>query len=138
MKTKETLPLPSCRFGRSNFLFRSGNFLFVCVVFGTLLSSTPLSAQDSKTEGEWEHPEHGSLSAIGSKLSNPVSDVWALFTEFDLNFSDGDINQGDAKVGGRMLFQTTMPPGAAGSTPIEAEDSRTDGVIYKNDPSSRR
>lgn len=79
------------------------------VICGTLLLCTPLSAQDSKTEGEYEHPEHGNLAEIGAKLSNPVSDVWALFTEFDLNFSDGDINQGDAKVGGRMLFQPILP-----------------------------
>ncbi|ESQ15952.1 MAG: hypothetical protein N838_07145 [Thiohalocapsa sp. PB-PSB1] len=79
------------------------------MICGTLLLCTPLSAQDSKTEGEYEHPEHGNLAEIGAKLSNPVSDVWALFTEFDLNFSDGDINQGDAKVGGRMLFQPILP-----------------------------
>jgi hypothetical protein len=81
----------------------------VGVVCGTLLSSTPMSAQDAKTGRGFEHPEHGSLSEIGAKLSNPISDVWALFTEFDLNFSDGDINQGDARVGGRMLFQPIMP-----------------------------
>ncbi|MCC6848430.1 MAG: hypothetical protein IT294_08015 [Deltaproteobacteria bacterium] len=26
----------------------------------------------------------GDLAEVGAKLSNPVSDVWALFTEFDL------------------------------------------------------
>jgi hypothetical protein len=57
-----------------------------------------------------DHPEHAaSLSEIGKKLANPVSDVWALFTEFDLSFSNGDVNRGDAKVGGRMLFQPVMP-----------------------------
>jgi hypothetical protein len=50
-----------------------------------------------------------SLAEIGAKLSNPVSDVWALFTEFDLFFSDGDVNKGDAKIGGRMLLQPVMP-----------------------------
>jgi hypothetical protein len=49
------------------------------------------------------------LAEIGHKLSNPVSDVWALFTEFDVFFSDGDVNKGDAKVGGRMLFQPVLP-----------------------------
>ena len=49
------------------------------------------------------------LGEIGAKLSNPASDVWALFTEFDLTFSDGDLNQGDAKVGGRMIFQPILP-----------------------------
>ena len=49
------------------------------------------------------------LGEIGAKLSNPASDVWALFTEFDLTFSDGDLNQGDAEVGARMLFQPILP-----------------------------
>jgi hypothetical protein len=51
----------------------------------------------------------GDAAEIGAKLSNPVSDVWALFTEFDLYFSDGDVNQGDAEVGGRMIFQPVLP-----------------------------
>jgi hypothetical protein len=55
------------------------------------------------------HPERGSLSEIGAKLSNPVSDVWALFTEFDLSFSNGDVDRGDSKIGGRMLFQPVLP-----------------------------
>lgn len=46
---------------------------------------------------------------IGAKLSNPVSDVWALFTEFDVTFSDGDVNRGGSEVGGRMLFQPVLP-----------------------------
>jgi hypothetical protein len=49
------------------------------------------------------------IAEIGSKLSNPVSDVWALFTEFDLYFSDGDLNEGDSEVGGRMIFQPVLP-----------------------------
>lgn len=62
-------------------------------------SSGQLSAQSGQ----------GSLSEIGAKLSNPVSDVWALFTEFDLYFSDGDINKGSSEVGGRMIFQPILP-----------------------------
>ena len=50
-----------------------------------------------------------SLAEIGHKLTNPVSDVWALFTEFDLTFSDGDVNKGDSKIGGRMILQPVMP-----------------------------
>ena len=53
--------------------------------------------------------EHGSLAEIGQKLSNPVSDIWAMFTEFDLNFSDGDLNTGNSKVGGQMIFQPILP-----------------------------
>ena len=50
-----------------------------------------------------------SLGEVGAKLSNPASNIWALFTEFDLTFSDGDVNLGDPKVGGAMLFQPIMP-----------------------------
>ena len=53
--------------------------------------------------------EHGSLAEVGAKLSDPTSNVWALFTEFDLSFSDGDVNTGDARVGGQMLFQPILP-----------------------------
>ncbi len=53
--------------------------------------------------------EHGDAGEIGAKLSNPVSDVWALFTEFDLYFSGGDVNSGDDEVGGRMVFQPVLP-----------------------------
>ena len=35
---------------------------------------------------------HGDLSALGAKLSDPTSDTWALFTEFDLTFSRGDLS----------------------------------------------
>jgi len=46
---------------------------------------------------------------VGAKLSNPVSDVRALFTEFDLYFSDGDVNRGNPEVGGKMIFQPVLP-----------------------------
>lgn len=49
------------------------------------------------------------LAEVGAKLSNPVSDVWALFTELDLDFSDGDQNRGASEVGGRMIFQPVLP-----------------------------
>jgi len=60
--------------------------------------------------------EHGSLGETGAKLSNPVSDVWALFTEFDFNFFDGNTQQGDAQFGSAMVFQPVMP------LPLRGED----------------
>lgn len=50
-----------------------------------------------------------SLQEVNRKLSNPVSDVWALFTEFDIFLSDGDVNRGGDEVGGRMTFQPITP-----------------------------
>jgi hypothetical protein len=51
----------------------------------------------------------GDLAETGRKLSNPLSDVWALFTRFGLSFADGDINSGDSRVGGSMIFQPILP-----------------------------
>lgn len=50
-----------------------------------------------------------SLAEIGAKLSNPVSDTRALFTQFGLTFNDGDANLGDPKLGGNMIFQPVLP-----------------------------
>ena len=55
------------------------------------------------------HQGHGSLDEIAAKLANPVSDVWAMFTQFGLAFSDGDVNEGDAQVSGSVLFQPILP-----------------------------
>ncbi len=49
------------------------------------------------------------LAETGRELSNPLSDVWALFTRFELTFADGDVNSGDSQVGGRMIFQPILP-----------------------------
>src|SRR5260370_11009395 len=50
------------------------------------------------------------LSEISKELTNPVSNVWSMFTEFDLFFSDGNIkNTGGSKVGGKMIFQPVFP-----------------------------
>jgi hypothetical protein len=35
--------------------------------------------------------------------------VWALFTRFEITFADGDVNSGDSKIGGRMIFQPILP-----------------------------
>lgn len=91
--------------GRITLRSRKRTYLLICMVCGALLFSMLLSAEDSKAEDK----EQGGLAEVGAKLSNPVSDVWALFTEFDLFFSDGDLNRGDSKIGGRMLFQPVMP-----------------------------
>jgi hypothetical protein len=57
----------------------------------------------------------GDVAETGKKLSNPLSDVWALFSRFGANVADGDVNQGDPKVGGRMLFQPILPVPLHGS-----------------------
>ena len=64
------------------------------------------SGPDSPKGGD---SSQASLDEIGAKLSNPVSDVWALFTEFDFTSSDGDLNTGESKIGGRMIIQPILP-----------------------------
>jgi hypothetical protein len=51
----------------------------------------------------------GNLAELGAKLSNPLSDVWALFTEFDFNWSKGDLSDDEHKFGKAMLFQPVLP-----------------------------
>jgi hypothetical protein len=79
---------------------------------GVALVATSASAHDPAAPAPPTHEvgkEHGSLSEISHKLSDPTSNMWALFTEFDLSFSDGDVNTGDSKVGGDMNFQPVLP-----------------------------
>jgi hypothetical protein len=60
-----------------------------------------------------DQPDSGhegrTLGETGAALNNPVSDVWALFTEFDLSFNGGNANKGDDKAGSQMNFQPIMP-----------------------------
>ena len=81
--------------------------LLVAVLAG--LASTVVMAQDVRQQSAHSGTEHGSLGELGAKLSDPLSDVWALFTEFDLNWNEGDLSDGDHKKGGAMLFQPVMP-----------------------------
>ena len=51
------------------------------LTFGALsLSYLPLAQSAEKSAAE-----------IGKQLSNPVGDVWALFTEIDYNWNSGDV-----------------------------------------------
>jgi len=98
-----------------------GAFLFSITLSGTLvLLATPAwsheaqphpHAEDSAVgDTKYKHPEHGSLGQIGAKLANPLGDVWALNTSFNMpQFYDGDVNTGDPKLGATMLFQPILP-----------------------------
>ena len=63
--------------------------LLVVVIMG--LASIEVAAQDAKQQSGSSGTEHGTLGELGAKLANPLSDVWALFTEFDWNFKKGDV-----------------------------------------------
>jgi len=61
-----------------------------------LLVSNGVAAAGGETK-------HGSLAELGAKLSNPLSDVWALFLEVDVNWRDGNITD-DHKIGSDAIF----------------------------------
>jgi hypothetical protein len=69
------------------------------------------SAQEPKGAAESDAAE------TGKRLSNPLSDVWALFSRFTVNFGDGDVNLGNSRVGGTMLFQPILPVPLYGKGP---------------------
>jgi hypothetical protein len=71
------------------------------VALGLFASVALAQKPDAASEGD--------VAETGKKLSNPISDVWALFTHVDLNFADGDVNAGDSRVGGRLVFQPILP-----------------------------
>ena len=56
-------------------------------------------------------PAAASAAEVGRHLSNPTSDVWALFTEFDYTKYNGTLTGGeDSKtVGFSMIFQPITP-----------------------------
>ena len=67
-------------------------------------------AEGSKAGAAYVHPQHGSLAEIGAKLADPTSNVWAL--QFNIQaptFSDGDLNTGNPKMGGNVVFQPVLP-----------------------------
>lgn len=55
-------------------------------------------------------PSTQDLGAVGNKLANPLSNLWALSASFNApQFYDGDVNTGDDQIGGVMIFQPVMP-----------------------------
>lgn len=53
-------------------------------------------------------PKHN-LAELLHKLSDPTSDVWALFWEQDWTFSEGDFSNGSRRTGKQSIFQPVMP-----------------------------
>src|SRR5260370_31364152 len=77
-----------------------------------LSGQQPVSSQSGQQNLSSQQTLSGQqdLSEISKELTNPVSNVWSMFTEFDLFFSDGNIkNTGGLKVGGKMIFQPVFP-----------------------------
>ena len=104
MITKEhTTIIRSARVGRQQVVAPALLLAFVSLAI-------PAGGQQTAVQaGSVTAPDTGDVSEVGKKLSNPLSNVWALFTEFDLNFSDGNLNSGHPRAGGRTIFQPILP-----------------------------
>jgi hypothetical protein len=49
------------------------------------------------------------LSEVSAKLSNPVSDLWAINMQVGMAWSDGDVNRGGWQSGGFFQLQPALP-----------------------------
>ena len=81
----------------------------VCVVCGALSVSIdpPPARAQARTDPSAQDQD---LGAVGNKLANPLSNLWALSASFNApQFFDGDVNTGDDEIGGLMIFQPVMP-----------------------------
>ena len=83
--------------------------IFIMALLVGVVPGTASSHEEAKSPASQTGSAQGSLADVGAKLSDPTSNIWALFTEFDLSFSDGDANTGDPKIGGDMIFQPILP-----------------------------
>ena len=86
-----------------------GRRCLAAALFGLLgLTAAPVVAEDAKPQTSGSGSDHGSLAEVAAKLSDPLSDIWALFTEFNHTWSDGDITGGHRRAS-HMIVQPIMP-----------------------------
>jgi hypothetical protein len=95
--------------------------LFSITLSGTLvLLATPAwshedqphpHAEDSAVgDTKYKHPEHGSLGDIGAKLSNPLGNIWAITTTWNMPaYYDGDVNTGNPHIGASTVLEPILP-----------------------------
>jgi hypothetical protein len=87
---------------------RMVGFMSVAVLAGTV--GQKAFAEEAAPTGTGASSEHKDMGAVGAKLANPLSDLWALqFNNEVLKFSDGDLNSGDAQIGSDTIFQPVLP-----------------------------
>ena len=96
--------ISSARVARQSFVASALLPTFMC--FATVAHGQEPNSQSGAGATA---PEGSDVAETGKKLSNPLSNVWALFTEFDTTFSNGKANSGHKKVGSRMIFQPIVP-----------------------------
>ena len=80
----------------------------VCYVWLMILAATLILFGETAYSQQSPSEQH-SLGEVSQELTNPVSNVWSMNTEFDCYFLDGDLNKGGSEVGGKMIFQPVLP-----------------------------
>ena len=104
MSTKEHTTIRRARVGRQPVVPAALLLAFLFFTTGARGQEARVEPSDGVTA-----PEAADAAETAKKLANPLSNVWGLFTEFDLPVSDGNLNPGHPRVGGRMLFQPILP-----------------------------
>jgi hypothetical protein len=80
--------------------------LAMALACGLLLQGVATRAQ---TANESPPPDSAGLSEVSAKLSNPVSDLWAINMQVGMAWSDGDVNRGGWQVGSFFQMQPALP-----------------------------
>jgi hypothetical protein len=82
--------------------------LTIALLLGApLVTLEAVAADDKPAAGTAKKHD---LGALGQKLANPASDIWALFTEFDFIFNGGTATGGSGdKTQQSILFQPVLP-----------------------------
>jgi hypothetical protein len=93
---------------RTSRTLRMVGFMSVAVLAGTV--GQKAFAEEAPPTGTGASGEHKDMGAVGAKLANPLSDLWALqFNTELLKFSDGDLNSGDSQISSDTIFQPVLP-----------------------------
>ena len=94
----------------------TGYRFLICTAMSLLATFLPMTAAAHPPDADHIHhdevdsgTEHGSLANVSRKLSDPTATIWALFTEFDLSFNNGNATGGNDDLGSLMNFQPILP-----------------------------
>ena len=82
--------------------------MVVLLIGFALLAAIPAIAEDAKPQTGGSGARTPGMGEVSAKLSNPLSDLWALQFENDFNWFDGDI-VGGYQYGSATIFQPVMP-----------------------------
>ena len=100
----------------SSRLDSTGYRFLICTAMSLLATFLPMTAAAHPPDADHIHhdevdsgTEHGSLANVSRKLSDPTATIWALFTEFDLSFNNGNATGGNDDLGSLMNFQPILP-----------------------------